>query len=57
LYHKISISCFDTPNFTYNKIKDLNDLKKYTRDELINLKLPYPELVTPLWVLERTIDW
>jgi hypothetical protein len=57
LYNKISISCFDTPNFVYNRIKDLDDLKKYTREELTELNLPYPELVTPLWVFERTIDW
>lgn len=57
IYHKISISCFQTPNFRYFGIKDVEDLLKYTKDELRDLKLPYPELVTPLWVYERVHDW
>lgn len=57
LYNKISISCFDTPNFTKNKIRDLTDLMKYTREELIALPLEYPELVTPLWAYERAQSW
>jgi len=57
LYTKISISCFDTPNFTKNGIKDLTDLLKLTRPELEAMPLVYPELVTPLWAWERAESW
>jgi hypothetical protein len=29
----------------------------YTREELLELELPYPELVTPLWAFERAQSW
>lgn len=57
MYYKMSISCFDTPNFTVNKIKNISDLQNLSRDDIVKLKLPYPELVTPLWVLGRIQDW
>lgn len=57
LYNKISISCFDTPNFKKNGIRNLTDLMGKTREELIALDLPYPELVTPLWAFERAQAW
>ncbi len=57
MWHKISISCFDTPNFKKNRIKTLTDLLDYTREELLELELPYPELVTPLWAWERAHNW
>ncbi len=57
LYHKISISCFDTPNFKFNNLKSVDDLKKLTREQVTQLELVYPELVTPMWVYERIIDW
>lgn len=57
-FHKIKISVFDTPNFTFNNIKDTEDLKKFkTQKELMDLPLVYPELVTPLWAWERLVDW
>lgn len=57
LFHKISISCFDTPNFTYHGIKNVKDLLEYTHEELEDLDLPYPELITPAWVWERAESW
>ena len=57
LFHKISISCFDTPNFKKNKILTLDDLMRYDRESLLKLTLPYPELVTPLWAWERAQSW
>lgn len=57
LFHKISISCFDTPNFTYFGIKTVADLLKYSREELRELDLPYPELIKPVWVWERAHEW
>lgn len=29
----------------------------YTRDEVFNMPLVYPELVTPLWAWERAESW
>ncbi len=29
----------------------------YTREQLLVLPLPYPELVTPLWAFERAQSW
>ena len=57
-FNKIKISVFDTPNFTYNNIKTISDLKQYnTQQELMDLPLVYQELVTPLWAWERLMDW
>lgn len=57
LYNKISVSAFDTPNFKYNEIHTVDQLKSLTREEVNNLELVYPELVTPIWVYDRLIDW
>jgi len=56
-YNKISISCFQTPNFTKNKIKNVDDIKKLSKEEIEKLPLVYPELITPLWVFDRMRDW
>lgn len=56
-YHRISIPCFDTPNFTISKIRNVGDLKKMTREEVAALPLVYPELITPLWVYDRIESW
>jgi phage terminase large subunit len=57
-YNKIKISVFDTPNFRANEIYTMNDLKKFTsKEQLMALELPYPQLVTPLWAWERMHDW
>ena len=58
LWHKIRISVFDTPNFKANNLKTLQDLKKFRyREELDELKLPFPQLVTPTWAWERMQEW
>lgn len=54
---KITISVFDTPNFTKNKIKNVNDLEKYTKEEVLELPLVYPELVTPMWAWDKLKRW
>lgn len=56
-YYKISISVFDTPNFTKNKIANVADLKKLTKEEVLALPLVYPELVTPMWAWDKIWRW
>ncbi len=53
----MSISVFETPNFTKNKIANVADLKKYTKDEVLALPLVYPELVTPMWAWDKIWRW
>jgi phage terminase large subunit len=57
LWNKISISAFETPNFTYNKIKTPQQLADMTQEEVMKLPLPAPYLTTPMWVWERVIEW
>lgn len=57
-FTKLKIDVFMTPNFKYNKIKDMSDLRAFkTAEELKALHLPYPQLVTPLWAWDRMHDW
>ena len=57
-FNKISISVFDTPNFKFNKIRKVSDLKKFgSLEELEGLPLVYPALVTPSWAWLRLQDW
>lgn len=56
-YYKISISVFDTPNFTKNGLKNVSDLKKLTKEEVLALPLVYPELVTPMWAWDKIWRW
>jgi len=57
-FHKIKISVFDTPNFKYNKITSIDDLRKFKEaKELTALTLPYPQLVTPLWAWDKLQSW
>lgn len=56
-YYKISISVFDTPNFTKNGLKNVADLKKLTKEEVLALPLVYPELVTPMWAWDKIWRW
>lgn len=46
--YKIHISCFDTPNFTANNIRNVEDLKNCN---LENIKIVAPYLITPKWAL------
>lgn len=56
-FYQISISVFDTPNFTKNGIKNVADLKKLTKEEVLALPLVYPELVTPMWAWDKIFRW
>jgi hypothetical protein len=53
---KISISAFDTPNFTEFGITEEDILMKTWEDKITG-DLPAPYLVTPRWVADRLIDW
>lgn len=53
---KISISAFDTPNFTEFGITE-QDIFDNTWQEKITGDLPAPYLVTPQWVTDRYRDW
>jgi len=33
------------------------DLKKYSREEILELPLVYPELVTPMWAWDKMRRW
>ncbi len=53
---KISISAFDTPNFTAFDITR-DDIRKGTWEDKITGDLPMPYLVTPSWVAKRYQRW
>lgn len=53
---KISISAFDTPNFTKFGIT-LDDVKSGEWENKIIGDLPYPTLITPHWVRGRLDRW
>lgn len=53
---KISISAFDTPNFTRFGITE-QDIINQTWEEKQDGGLPAPYLVTPRWVADRLKDW
>jgi hypothetical protein len=53
---KISISAFDTPNFTEFEITEQDIIRKTWEDKLTS-GLPAPYLVTPRWVADRLADW
>lgn len=46
---RIHISCFDTPNFTNNGIRNIADLK---RVDLSKIEITHPYLITPDWALD-----
>lgn len=54
--HKITISAFDTPNFTHFGITE-QDILNNTWEGKITCEMPAPHLVTPRWVHERLHDW
>lgn len=55
-FHHISISAFDTPNFTAFGIT-IEDIRANTWKEKINSPLPSPYLITPEWVYDKYIRW
>lgn len=57
LWSKISISCFDTPNFTEFNIT-MKDIRNGNyKNKINNKKLSRPYLITPDWVYERFLEW
>ena len=44
--HKIHVSCFDTPNFINNGIRNVNDLMTM---DMGNVEITHPYLITPMW--------
>jgi phage terminase large subunit len=55
-FHKISISAFDTPNFTTFGITQ-EDIEHNTWRTKITVELPAPYLVTPDWVADKYLRW
>jgi hypothetical protein len=53
---KISISAFETPNFSAFGITE-DDIRANTWEEKITGPLPAPYLVTPRWVYDRFTRW
>ncbi len=53
---KITVSAFDTPNFTQFGIT-LKDIREGTWQEKIDDELPAPYLITPEWVADKYIKW
>jgi len=54
--NKISISAFETPNFTEFGISE-QDILQNTWENKVTGDLPAPFLVTPRWVHERLHEW
>lgn len=52
--HRIHISCFDTPNFTNNGIRNLDDLMKI---DMSKIEIVAPWLITPEWVKDKVTRW
>lgn len=52
--HKIKISCFDTPNFRNNGIRNLRDLQKA---DLSKIEIVRPHLITPAWAKDKIRRW
>lgn len=57
LFHKISISVFDTPNFTINGIFSLDILRAMTLEQIMSLPIPFPALVSPEWAWGKLMQW
>lgn len=55
-YHKITISAFDTPNFTTFGITKA-DIINGDWEKKVTTSLPCPYLITPEWVADKVIRW
>lgn len=55
-WYTISISAFDSPNFTAFGITE-EDIADGTWEEKITGPLPNPKLITPAWVADKYIRW
>lgn len=51
---KFHVSCFDTPNFTNNGIRNIQDLKNI---DLETVEIVAPHLITPDWVHDKIRKW
>jgi phage terminase large subunit len=51
---KFHVSCFDTPNFTNNGIRNVEDLKNIDLD---SIEVIAPHLITPEWVHDKIRKW
>ncbi len=51
---KIHVSCFDTPNFTNNGIRNLEDLMAV---DMSKIEIVAPYLITPQWVKDKVRKW
>jgi len=56
-YNPITISCFDTPNFTQFGITQADIESGTWKSKIGDSKLPYPALITPQWVAEMFTQW
>lgn len=55
---KIKITCFDTPNFKINGIKNTDDLIKFAEEKGIeNAEISHPYLITPQWVYRILLSY
>lgn len=55
--NKITISCFDTPNFTANGITNVEELRAAGEEDFVNVKIVKPHLITPQWAYEKLVAW
>jgi hypothetical protein len=55
--HKITISAFDTPNFTTFGIAEEDISSGAWIEKIAGRELPYPALVTPGWVADKLAKW
>ena len=58
-WNRISISAFDTPNFKYYGIEEKHIASGEWEEMMAakNNRLPFPKLVTPLWVADKYKRW
>jgi len=57
-FHKISIAVWDTPNFIANDLRSVHDLELFeSLDEMKDLIITHPFLVTPQWAYIRMHEW
>lgn len=68
VWHKESISCFDSPNLKVNGINNISDLYKEAeyikalpeieaRQRIKNYKVVNPVLINTAWVIDRALSW
>lgn len=53
-FHKVHVSCFDTPNFINNGITNIDDLMEIEMDKV---EITHPYLITPAWAKDKVTRW